>query len=26
MLDADADKAMEKLMETFESNGALIRR
>ena len=26
MLDADADKSMLKLMEVFESNGALIRR
>lgn len=26
MLDADADKLMLKLMEVFESNGALIRR
>ncbi len=26
MLDADADKSMEKLMEVFEKNGALIRR
>jgi len=26
MLDTDADKAMVKLMEVFESNGALIRR
>ncbi len=26
MLDTDADKSMEKLMELFEKNGALIRR